>query len=158
MILPQSKVFPNLVGTVRNVPVFSDTGTLLPNPSALVETPRGVRKVLPEEWGKLQGMPKHWADPTGRYLGILLREPSLHVLSTIGEIVHQCFGQAAELHSLSPPITSPPVSFYDDTSPWEYELLDISETSVFHVERLEALCQASSHYPNPEDIVAEGHE
>lgn len=48
MITSQSTVFTNLVDTVRNDPVFPDTGPMLTNPKALVETLIGVQKVLPE--------------------------------------------------------------------------------------------------------------
>jgi hypothetical protein len=158
MIPSQSTVFTNLVGTVRNNSVLSDTGSMLPNPNALVETLRGVRIVLPEEWGKLQCMPKHWAAPPSRCLGRLLSHPGLHVLSTIGEIVHRCFDQAAEVDFPFPPLKPLRDLVNGDTSPCEYELPVISENSVFRVERLEALYQASSHYPHPADIVTEVHD
>jgi hypothetical protein len=45
-VLPTcSGVFKNLVGAVKDAPVFS--------PRALVETTGGVQKLLPEEWSKL---------------------------------------------------------------------------------------------------------
>jgi hypothetical protein len=54
-IIPaRSEVLPNLVGTVRDRPVFDETGPLIVNPRVLLKTKRGVWDVLPDEWFSLK--------------------------------------------------------------------------------------------------------
>jgi hypothetical protein len=87
MIPNHNEVLPNLVGTLKDQPVFDESGYLLADLRVLIQTECGVRQVLLEGWCSFKLLHKGWTPPTRTGLQRLLKQPSVHMLYTVGQVL-----------------------------------------------------------------------
>jgi len=80
------KAVPNFRGSVRGAPVFDPTGPVDGDPSSLIVTERGIRRLSVDEWKKLKGLPSSWTIPA-RHLDLLVADPGLHIWSVLGQVL-----------------------------------------------------------------------
>jgi hypothetical protein len=157
----RSEVLPNLVGKLKDQPVFDESGPLLPDLRVLLQTERGVRQLLPEEWYSLKGLPKKWTLPTRTGLQLLRKQPSVHILSTVGQVLSTLLAPDLQDPQLLGVPDQTFVSIGTDSNPqdpdeWVYQVPDLGINSDLHRLQRYNLELAAQQYGNLQEVIAEG--
>ncbi len=162
--------FTNYKGRLNGQPVFNTSGPAHCSNESLIQTEKGCRKVLTEEWFRLKGVPSSWA-PLARCRAAVMQRPGVHVWSVLGEVMGQCFqGKSMDITCPPPrsPLRAPPpaakarVGEPDDdaeeadTLAWKWTPPDLSEGSEWYNDRVRGLRNAIAGRTDAAELFREG--
>jgi hypothetical protein len=85
------------VGHIGSKPIYYAKGPLESMDDILIRKDKWVREVTAEEWGKLKGYPSSWGT-TAKYRRWIIRKPSLHFWSVLGDVFDLTLTHKEEPH------------------------------------------------------------
>jgi hypothetical protein len=134
------------------------------HPGSLIETEKGIRRLLNDELGRGLGIPKSWFDHHYPEGSTLKNSTSLHIQEYLSILLTQPCSPVSPSHGTLPPpkateslkVTNDPTN--PDTDPvtfeWRPPKLDVD--SAWYRIRFKHLKTASTFFDDPDSIVEEG--
>jgi hypothetical protein len=174
-----STIRANHLGTCQGSPVVDPSGPAILDPTVVISTVKGLRRLEISEWLKIKGLPPDLPVTRGE-LKDLVQLPGVQEWSAVGDRLMELSaipGTPFE-HPPAPPVIPPPppdpgaspkaapsptetqptsvFDFPEPPGPWSWEIPDLSEGGQFFKDRLARLREVVAELDGPDEWIEQG--
>jgi hypothetical protein len=148
------------MGSVREYPVVDPLGPALLDPDLRILLSGNTRKLDPEEWVKIKGLPKAWR-PGPKAIRSVVENMAAHEWSALGDFVSHLEASRGESPAVTslPPETAPsipPAVPSPETNPsdppvkgWSWQPPDLGPESAFYTRQISRLWVVTEELGGP---------